>query len=99
MITVTDVSLNFDGQNLFSHVDLKFTPGNCYGVIGANGAGKSVSYTHLDVYKRQTSGIPSLSISWQVMFTGRQVAALRLLPLPRVVLVKTPLRSSTISVI
>ena len=41
MITVTDVSLNFDGQNLFSHVDLKFTPGNCYGVIGANGAGKS----------------------------------------------------------
>ena len=41
MITVTDVSLNFDGQNLFSHVDLKFTPGNCYGIIGANGAGKS----------------------------------------------------------
>ena len=41
MITVADVSLNFSGQNLFSHVNLKFTPGNCYGVIGANGAGKS----------------------------------------------------------
>ncbi|MBQ9415110.1 MAG: ABC-F family ATP-binding cassette domain-containing protein [Clostridia bacterium] len=41
MITVSDVSLNFSGQNLFQHVDLKFTPGNCYGVIGANGAGKS----------------------------------------------------------
>ncbi len=41
MITVSDVSLNFGGQNLFSHVNLKFTPGNCYGVIGANGAGKS----------------------------------------------------------
>ena len=41
MITVSDVSLNFSGQNLFTHVDLKFTPGNCYGVIGANGAGKS----------------------------------------------------------
>ena len=41
MITVSDVSLNFNGQNLFSHVNLKFTPGNCYGVIGANGAGKS----------------------------------------------------------
>ena len=37
MITVADVSLNFSGQNLFSHVNLKFTPGNCYGVIGANG--------------------------------------------------------------
>ena len=41
MITVSDVSLNFSGQNLFTHVNLQFTPGNCYGVIGANGAGKS----------------------------------------------------------
>lgn len=41
MITVTNVSLNFSGQNLFSDVNLKFTPGNCYGIIGANGAGKS----------------------------------------------------------
>jgi ATPase subunit of ABC transporter with duplicated ATPase domains len=41
MITVSDLSLGFDGQNLFSHVNLLFTAGNCYGVIGANGAGKS----------------------------------------------------------
>ena len=41
MITVNDVSLNFSGQTLFKHVDLKFTPGNCYGIIGANGAGKT----------------------------------------------------------
>lgn len=41
MITVSDVSLSFDGSNLFSGVDLKFLPGNCYGIIGANGAGKS----------------------------------------------------------
>lgn len=41
MITVLNVSLNFDGSNLFSNVNLKFTPGNCYGIIGANGAGKS----------------------------------------------------------
>lgn len=41
MITVSNLSLNFDGQNLFKDVDLKFTPGNCYGIIGANGAGKS----------------------------------------------------------
>ena len=41
MITVSDLSLNFNGTDLFSNVDLKFTPGNCYGVIGANGAGKS----------------------------------------------------------
>ena len=41
MITVSNVSVNFSGQPLFKDVDLKFTPGNCYGIIGANGAGKS----------------------------------------------------------
>ena len=41
MITVNNLSVNFDGQPLFKDVNLKFTPGNCYGVIGANGAGKS----------------------------------------------------------
>ena len=41
MIIVSDLSMTFDKQTLFKHVDLKFTPGNCYGIIGANGAGKS----------------------------------------------------------
>ena len=41
MITVSNVSLNFGGTTLFKDVNLKFTPGNCYGIIGANGAGKS----------------------------------------------------------
>ena len=41
MITVSNVSLSFGGQLLFKDVDLKFTNGNCYGIIGANGAGKS----------------------------------------------------------
>ncbi len=41
MITVSDLSFQFGGQLLFKDVDLKFTPGNCYGIIGANGAGKS----------------------------------------------------------
>ena len=41
MITVTDVGLQYGGQKLFSDVNLKFTDGNCYGIIGANGAGKS----------------------------------------------------------
>ena len=41
MITVNNVGMNFSGQQLFKHVDLKFVPGNCYGIIGANGAGKS----------------------------------------------------------
>jgi len=41
MITVDNVSLQFGKQVLFDDVNLKFTRGNCYGVIGANGAGKS----------------------------------------------------------
>ena len=41
MITVNDLSINFAGNILFSRVDLQFTAGNCYGIIGANGAGKS----------------------------------------------------------
>ena len=41
MITVSDLSLQYSGQPLFSHVDLQFIKGNCYGIIGANGAGKT----------------------------------------------------------
>ncbi|NCN04190.1 MAG: ATP-binding cassette domain-containing protein [Spirochaetales bacterium] len=41
MITVSDVSLTFGTKPLFKEVSLKFNPGNCYGIIGANGAGKS----------------------------------------------------------
>jgi len=41
MITVNNLSLQFGGATLFSRVDLQFTAGNCYGVIGANGSGKS----------------------------------------------------------
>ena len=43
MITVNNVSVQFGGSTLFKNVNLKFTNGNCYGVIGANGAGKSTA--------------------------------------------------------
>ena len=41
MLTVNNVSLQFADRKLYDDVNLKFTPGNCYGIIGANGAGKS----------------------------------------------------------
>lgn len=41
MLTVTNISLRFGDRKLFEDVNIKFTPGNCYGLIGANGAGKS----------------------------------------------------------
>lgn len=50
MITVSDVSVQFGKRVLFNDVNLKFTSGNCYGIIGANGAGKS---TFLESYLRR----------------------------------------------
>ncbi|MCB1043927.1 MAG: ATP-binding cassette domain-containing protein [Acidobacteria bacterium] len=41
MISATNVSLRYGGRTLFEDVNISFSPGNCYGIIGANGAGKS----------------------------------------------------------
>ena len=60
MITVSDVSVGFSGQDLFSHVNLLFTPGNCYGVIGANGAGKSTFLKVLSGELEPTKGDVSI---------------------------------------
>jgi len=60
MIQVNDLSFQFGGQLLFKNVDLKFTPGNCYGIIGANGAGKSTFLKLLCGELEPTSG--SISI-------------------------------------
>ena len=61
MITVTNVSLNFSGTNLFSDVNLKFTEGNCYGIIGANGAGKSTFLKILSGELEPTTGDISIA--------------------------------------
>ena len=56
MIQVTDLSLQFAGRKLFEDVNLKFTKGNCYGIIGANGAGKSTFLKLLTGDLQSTSG-------------------------------------------
>ena len=56
MITVNNVSLDFSGQKLFSDVNLLFNAGNCYGVIGANGAGKSTFLKILSGELEPTTG-------------------------------------------
>ncbi|MDR1430202.1 MAG: ATP-binding cassette domain-containing protein [Spirochaetaceae bacterium] len=70
MITITDVSLKFGERSLFKDVNLKFTPGNCYGVIGANGAGKS---TFLKILSGETEyDRGSITVS-----AGQRIAVLR----------------------
>ncbi|MBQ6365758.1 MAG: ATP-binding cassette domain-containing protein [Oscillospiraceae bacterium] len=56
MLTINDLSLQFGTSVLFSKVDLQFTPGNCYGIIGANGAGKSSFIKILSGELEPTSG-------------------------------------------
>ncbi len=56
MITVSNLAMQFGGQWLFQHVDLQFLPGNCYGIIGANGAGKSTFLRLLTGELESTAG-------------------------------------------
>ena len=60
MITVNNLSVQFGGSVLFKQVDLQFTAGNCYGIIGANGAGKSTFLKILSGQLEPTSGEVSI---------------------------------------
>lgn len=60
MITISDLALQYSGTFLFQHVDLQFTSGNCYGVIGANGAGKSTFLKLLSGELDSTKGTISI---------------------------------------
>lgn len=56
MISVSNLSLRYGKRTLFEDVNLKFIPGNCYGLIGANGAGKSTFLKILSGEVDQSSG-------------------------------------------
>ena len=56
MIQVKDVTLRFGKRTLFEDVNLKFTAGNCYGIIGANGSGKSTFLKLLNGELETSSG-------------------------------------------
>lgn len=56
MIATSNLSVQFGGRKLFDEVDIKFTPGNCYGIIGPNGAGKSTFLKILTGEMDSTSG-------------------------------------------
>ncbi|AKF04291.1 ABC-F family ATP-binding cassette domain-containing protein [Sandaracinus amylolyticus] len=56
MISSEQLSLSYGSRVLFENVDIKFTPGNCYGLIGANGAGKSTFLRCLAGEQEPTSG-------------------------------------------
>ena len=70
MITTNKLTVRFGSQTLFENVSIKFTPGNCYGVIGANGAGKSTLLKVISGDIEPTSGEVHIS-------KGQRIAVLR----------------------
>ncbi|MBQ1264142.1 MAG: ATP-binding cassette domain-containing protein [Oscillospiraceae bacterium] len=60
MITISNLSMQFGSDVLFKNVDLQFTTGNCYGVIGANGAGKSTFLKILSGELESTGGVVAI---------------------------------------
>jgi ATPase subunit of ABC transporter with duplicated ATPase domains len=70
MITASDISLSYGTQVLFKNVNIKFTPGNCYGIIGANGAGKST-------FLKILSGEIEPDTGEVIITSGQRMAVLR----------------------
>ena len=67
MINVLNVSLRYGSRKLFEDVNIKFTPGNCYGVIGANGAGKST-------FSRTLCGLHT-NCTGKILWDGKELNA------------------------
>lgn len=70
MITASNIGLSYGTQVLFKEVNIKFTPGNCYGIIGANGAGKST-------FLKILSGEIESDTGDIIITTGQRMAVLR----------------------
>lgn len=70
MITASNIGLSYGTQVLFKEVNIKFTPGNCYGIIGANGAGKST-------FLKILSGEIEADTGEVIISTGQRMAVLR----------------------
>ena len=70
MITTSKLKIAFSGQTLYENVSIKFLPGNCYGLIGANGSGKSTFLKVLSGELEQTQGDV-------IIDDGKRIAVLR----------------------
>ena len=67
MISTSNLSVQFGGRKLFDEVDIKFTPGNCYGIIGPNGAGKTTAFNCVTGIYEPTNG--------KIVFNGETILA------------------------
>jgi len=92
MIATANLGMRFSGRKLFEDVNLKFTPGNCYGVIGANGAGKSTFVKILSGELEATEGEvifdknKRMSVLKQDHFQYEEEEVLNVVPMLRLIL-------------
>src|ERR1700749_2796612 len=86
MITVSNLSLRYGKRTLFEEVNLKFTSGNCYGIIGANGAGKSTFLKILQGDIDPTTGTIAFSKGMRVAVLSQNHFAFDEMPVTETVL-------------
>ena len=77
MIAANNVTLRVGKKALFEDVNIKFTEGNCYGMIGANGAGKSTFLKILSGQLEPTNGDVTITPGQRLSFLEQETTAIR----------------------
>ena len=96
MISTDNLGLNFGSNKLFEEVNIKFIPGNCYGLIGANGAGKSTFLKILSGEVSPTAGSVSITPGERIAILKQNHFAYDDVPVLQTVLLGHPELSSVI---
>src|SRR3954464_1065635 len=96
MITTSNISLSYGSQKLFTDVNIKFVPGNCYGLIGANGAGKSTFLKILSGENSTYKGTVSITPGERISFLRQDHFTFDELPVLKTVILGQPRLSQVI---
>ncbi|MBI1861564.1 MAG: ATP-binding cassette domain-containing protein [Deltaproteobacteria bacterium] len=90
MISTTDLNLSFGGRRLFENVNVRFVAGNCYGLIGANGAGKSTFLKILAGLETPSSGTVSINPDERLSYLRQDQFAFDEYPVLKTVIMGQP---------
>src|SRR3954464_13911519 len=90
MISTSGLSLSYGSQKLFTDVNIKFVPGNCYGLIGANGAGKSTFLKILSGENTSYTGTVSITPGERISFLRQDHFSFEEMPVLKTVILGQP---------
>src|SRR3954454_16168422 len=97
MISTSGVSLSYGSKKLFDDVNIKFVPGNCYGLIGANGAGKSTFLKILSGENTAYKGTVTVTPGERISFLRQDHFSFDDLPVLKTVILGQPRLSEVIA--